>query len=130
MHNIAARGRHNGMTYLGMLILLIVIAFFAVVLIKVAPLYMEHFKVKSSLDSLAQESKDSQTVLSPQELKRHLLNRLSINDVEHVKQGDIKITREGRKTVVEVDYEARVNLFDNLDVVAKFPDNRVELGGP
>jgi len=130
MNSIAARGRHNGMTYLGMLILLIVIAFFAVVIIKVAPLYMEHFKVKSSLDSLAQEAKDSQTVLSPQELRYHLMNRLSINDVEHVKQDNIKISREGHKTVVEVDYEARVNLFDNLDVVAKFPDNRVELGGP
>ena len=59
-----------------------------------------------------------------------MLNRLNINDVEHVTKDDIKITREGRKTVVEVDYEARVTLFDNLDLVARFPDNRVELGGP
>ena len=130
MNNIAARGRHNGMTYLGMLILLIVIAFFAIVLIKVGPLYMEHFKVKSSLDSLAEEVKNGQTVLAPQELERHLRNRLSVNDVEHVKENDIKISREGRKTVIEVDYEARVTLFGNLDLVAKFPDNRVELGGP
>ena len=130
MNSIAARRRENGMTYLGMLIMLIVIAFFAIVLIKVAPLYMEHFKVKSSLDSLAQEAKDDQSVLSPAEVEKHLLNRLNINDVEHVTKDDIKITREGRKTVVEVDYEARVTLFDNLDLVARFPDNRVELGGP
>jgi len=130
MNSIAARRRQNGMTYLGMLIMLIVIAFFAIVLIKVAPLYMEHFKVKSSLDSLAQEAKDDQSVLSPIEVEKHLLNRLSINDVQHVTKNDIKITREGRKMVVEVDYEARVTLFDNLDLVARFPDNRVELGGP
>ena len=130
MNSIAARKRQNGMTYLGMLIMLIVIAFFAVVLIKVAPLYMEHFKVKSSLDSLAQEAKDDQSLLSPIEVEKHLLNRLSINDVQHVTKDDIKITREGRKMVVEVDYEARVTLFDNLDLVARFPDNRVELGGP
>ena len=130
MNSIAARRRQNGMTYLGMLILLVVIAFFAIVLIKVAPLYMEHFKVTSSLDSLAQEAKDKQTVLSPQEIEKHLLSRLSINDVQHVNKDNISITREGRKTVVEVDYEARVTLFDNLDLVARFPDNRVELGGP
>lgn len=130
MNSIAARRRENGMTYLGMLIMLIVIAFFAIVLIKVAPLYMEHFKVKSSLDSLAQEAKDDQSVLSPIEIEKHLLNRLSINDVQHVTKDDIKITRDGRKMVVEVDYEARVTLFDNLDLVARFPDNRVELGGP
>ena len=130
MNSIAARKHQNGMTYLGMLIMLIVIAFFAIVLIKVAPLYMEHFKVKSSLDSLAQEAKDDQSVLSPIEIEKHLLNRLSINDVQHVTKDDIKITRDGRKMVVEVDYEARVTLFDNLDLVARFPDNRVELGGP
>jgi hypothetical protein len=130
MNGIAARNRQNGMTYLGMLIMLVVIAFSAVALIKVAPLYMEHFKVESSLDSLAEEAKNDQSVLSPIELEKHLLNRLSINDVQHVTKDNIKITREGRKTVVEVDYEARVTLFYNLDLVARFPDNRVELGGP
>jgi hypothetical protein len=130
MNSIAARGRQDGMTYLGMLIMLIVIAFCAVVLIKVLPLYMEHFKVKSSLDSLAQDTKDSQAALSPEEIEQHLLKRLSINDVQHVKKENIQVTREGRKVVVTVDYEARVTLFDNLDLVARFPDNRVELGGP
>ena len=130
MNSIAARGRQDGMTYLGMLIMLIVIAFIAVVLIKVLPLYMEHFKVKSSLDSLAQDTKDSQAALSPVEIEQHLLKRLSINDVQHVKKENIQVTREGRKIVVTVDYEARVTLFDNLDLVARFPDNRVELGGP
>jgi Domain of unknown function (DUF4845) len=129
MNRIAARSRQDGMTYLGMLILLIVIAFFAIVLIKVAPLYMEYFKVKSSLDSLVQDTKDNQAALSPAEIESSLLKRLSINDVQHVTKDDIKITREGRKTVVVVDYEARVTLFDNIDLVARFPDNRVELGG-
>ena len=130
MNSIAARGRQDGMTYLGMLIMLVVIAFCAVVLIKVLPLYMEHFKVKSSLDSLAQDAKDSQAALSPVEIEQHLLKRLSINDVQHVTKEDIQVTRDGRKIVVVVDYEARVTLFDNLDLVARFPDNRVELGGP
>jgi len=131
MNSNAARKHQNGMTYLGMLIMLIVIAFFAVVLIKVAPLYMEHFKVKSSLDSLAQETKDSQSTLSsPPEIMKQLFNRLGINDVTHVARDDVNITKEGHKTVVTVDYEARVHLFYNIDVVARFPDDRVELGGP
>lgn len=130
MNSIAARSRQDGMTYLGMLVLLIVIAIFATVLIKVLPLYMENFKVKSSLDSLAQEAKDDPTSLPQSEIEKHLLNRLSINDVEHVKKQNIKITKEGNKTVVAVDYEARVTLFDNLDLVAHFADNRVVLVGP
>ena len=130
MNSIVARRRHDGMTYLGMLILLLVIAFFAVVIIKVMPLYMEHFKVKSSLDSLAQEVKDTQTVLSPSELEKRLINRLLVNDVKHVTQKNITITREGHKIVITVSYEARVHLFYNLDLVAQFKNDSVEVGGP
>ena len=130
MNSIVARRRHDGITYLGMLVLLIVIAFFAVILIKVMPLYMEHFKVKSSLDSLAQEAKDTQKVLSPLEIEKHLLNRLSINDVDRVNKKDITVTREGNKYVVTVSYEARVHLFYNIDLVAQFKNDSVELGGP
>ena len=130
MGSIAGSSRQGGMTYLGMLFLLVVIAFVALVLIKVLPLYMEHFKVDSSLESLAQDTKGDDTALNPYEIEKRLMSRLSINDVKHVTKDDIKVTREGRKTVVSVDYEARVTLFGNLDLIARFPDGRVELGGP
>jgi putative transposon-encoded protein len=68
--------------------------------------------------------------LSPMEIERSLLRRLSIDDVQHVKKNNIEITRDGRKFVVEVNYEARVHLFGNIDLVARFSNNRVELGGP
>ena len=131
MNSSAARSRQDGMTYMGMLILLVVIAFSAVVLMKVFPLYLEHMKVQSSLDSLAQEAKDSPSALSSvSEIMKQLFNRLGVNDVTHVARENVKITKEGHKTVVTVDYEARVHLFYNIDLVAMFPDTRVELGGP
>ena len=130
MHSFIPRSRQSGMTYLGTVALLVVIGFFAVIVIKVAPVYMEHFKVNSSMTSLANDLNSNNNVLSPLEIKRLLQKRLSINDVDHVKDNDIKVTREGGKMVVEVSYEARVTLFDNLDLVARFPDNRVELGKP
>jgi len=129
MNNTMTRGNQRGMTYLGMLILMVVIAFGAIIVIKVLPLYLEHFKVESSLKSLAQEPHDQLAGLPPSEIKMLLLKRLAVNDVEHVSKEDISVTREGSRIVVTVDYEARASLLMNLDVVAKFPDNRVELGG-
>jgi hypothetical protein len=129
MNNRTARGSQNGMTYLGMLILMIVIAFGAIIVIKVVPLYLEHFKVESSMKSLAQEPKDQLAGLPPSEIEKLLIKRLSINDVEHVTKDDISVTKEGGKTVISIDYEARVSLFMNIDLVVRFPDNRVELGG-
>ncbi len=130
MNKVTMRGRQDGITYLGMLMLMIVIAFFAIVVVKVLPVYLESFKVKSSLESLAQESKEKLATMTPGDLERQLLNRFQVNDVEHVTKDDITISKEDGKTVITVDYEARVTLFMNIDLVARFPDNRVELGGP
>ena len=130
MNNVIMRNGQRGMTYLGMLILMIVIAFCAIVVIKVMPVYLEHFKVESSLKSLAQDSKGDTAQLPPAEIRKLLMRRLEVNDVSHVKKEDIAISREGKKTMVDVSYEARVTLFFNLDLVARFPDNHIELGGP
>jgi len=124
------RNGQRGMTYLGMLILMIIIAFCAIVVIKVMPVYLEHFKVESSLKSLAQDSKANMAQLPPAEIRKLLMRRLEVNDVSYVKKENIAISREGNKTMVDVSYEARVTLFFNLDLVARFPDNHIELGGP
>jgi hypothetical protein len=130
MKSMTTKTPQQGMTYLGMLILMVVIAIAAIVVIKVMPLYTENLKVQSSLKSLAEDVRSQHETVSPPELERLLLNRLSINDVEHVGKGDIEVTKENGRTVVAVSYEARVPLFYNLDLVARFPDNRVDLGGP
>lgn len=130
MNNVIMRNGQRGMTYLGMLILMIIIAFCAIVVIKVMPVYLEHFKVESSLKSLAQDSKANMAQLPPAEIRKLLMRRLEVNDVSYVKKENIAISREGNKTMVDVSYEARVTLFFNLDLVARFPDNHIELGGP
>ncbi|MEJ2650868.1 MAG: DUF4845 domain-containing protein [Gammaproteobacteria bacterium] len=130
MHSFTPRSRQAGMPFIGTVIMLVAIAFVALIGIKVFPVYMEHFKVKSSLTSLADDTKGKDSVLSPMEVKQLLMKRLIINDVKHVNRNDIKVTREGGKLVVDVSYEARVNLFYNIDLVARFSDDRAELGMP
>jgi len=128
MKPFTTRTPQRGMTYIGMLMLMVTIAVAAIVVIKVMPLYMENLKVQSSLKSLAEDHEERGA--PPAELESALLKRLSINDVEHVGKDDIEITKQNGHTEVNVSYEARVPLFYNLDLVARFPDNRVDLGGP
>ena len=78
MNKTMTRGSQNGMTYLGMLILMVVIAFGAIIVIKVMPLYLEHFKVESSLKSLAQEPKDKLALMPPSGIEQLLL-KLAVN---------------------------------------------------
>lgn len=124
MHRLAHR--QQGMTYLGLLIILGVIAFFAMIAIKVVPLYVENMKVDSTLKSLQQ----SDAPLNESDIRATLRKRFDINDVAHVRDEDVKVVREGKALVVTVDYEARVPLFANIDLIARFPDNRVELTSP
>jgi hypothetical protein len=127
-------GRHHGehaqrgITYIGLLALLIVVIIFGMTLFKLIPLYIEDFKVKKSLQSLAEEKQEILN-LSVGEIEHRLMNRLSINDVSHVTEDNVKVTRDGDKVTVDVGYEVRVPLFLNLDIVANFHDNHLELGG-
>jgi len=115
----------RGMTFLGLVLALAVAVFAALTLARVVPLYLEAYKVRSVLRSLAEDP-----VLggAPKgEVLETLLRRLDINDVEHVDRDAIRIERRRGVTTVSIDYEARVPLLGNLDLVARFPDNRVEL---
>jgi len=124
---LTRRAEQKGMTYLGILLLMVVIAICAIVVIKILPVYLEHFKVTSSLKSFVEDTKGN-PAMPPTEIKKLLLRRFDVNDVSHVTKDDIQISKENGKTVISIPYEARVTLFLNLDLVARFPDNRVELG--
>ncbi len=115
----------RGLTFLGLVLALAVAAFAALALARVVPLYLEAYKVRSVLRSLAEDPGLREA--SKGELLEALLRRLDINDIEHVDREAIRIERRRGVTTVSIDYEARVPLVGNLDLVARFSDNRVEL---
>jgi hypothetical protein len=108
----------RGMTAIGWLIVLVLVLFFAIVLMKLVPVYIDGYKVYSSLESL--EADDSAHGKSPLELRKLLMKRLDINMVTDVGKDDISFSRDRNGTRVEVDYEARRQLFGNMYVVIVF----------
>ncbi len=110
--------RERGMTAIGWLLMLALIAFFAILVLRLTPNYLEYFKVASSLESLAGEPGIGQK--PPAEVRKLLLRRFDINDVEHVDKKDIKISRENGKMKVSVTYEVRVPILGNVDAVTSF----------
>ena len=108
----------RGMTAIGWLIVLVLVLFFAIVLMKLVPVYIDGYKVYSSLESL--EADDSAHGKSPLEIRKLLMKRLDINMVTDVGKDDISFSRDRNGTRVEVDYEARRQLFGNMYVVIVF----------
>ena len=115
MSNIQKQG---GMTAIGWLLVLALIAVFSIVGLKLIPMYIDTFKVTSSLESLAD---DPQVKGRPSvEIRKLLMKRLDINMVSDVSAQDVSISRTRNGLIIEVEYEARRSLFGNLYMVVAY----------
>ena len=118
--------KQQGMTLIGWVLVFMLLAVIAIVALKLIPVYLDGYKVYQSMASLAED--DSARGKNPNELRKLLLRRLDINMVTDVTSDNITFTRQGGNVLVEVDYEARRQLFGNLYAVVVF-NKSVEITG-
>lgn len=117
-------GRERGMTFIGWMIVLGLIAFFSLLTLKILPIYLENYKMREILESLKDEPFVTQK--NPAEIMKLLRRRFNVNYVDNFKPEQIvKIKKEGGKLTVDMTYEQRVNVVGNLDVIASFHDGIV-----
>jgi hypothetical protein len=107
------------MTVIGMLLLLIVIAFAALIAMKVVPMYIEYYTIKSTIESIRKEPQLAQ--MSPADIHNAIQKRFDIGYVERLNARDLKIRNdaESRGRVLELVYEDERELFYGLYVVLK-----------
>ena len=117
--------RQQGMTTIGLVLVLVMIAFFVLIGLKLYPIYYDSFKVGTALDSLkadpALASKPSAEVVD------RLMKRLSIDNVDHVEKSDVTVEKTSKGIRVSVEYDARKNIVGNIDVMVSF-SKAVEVG--
>jgi Tfp pilus assembly major pilin PilA len=109
----------RGMTVIGMLLLLIVIAFAALIAMKVVPMYIEYYTIKSTIESIRKEPQLAQ--MSPTDIHNAIQKRFDIGYVERLNARDLKIRNDAqsRGRVLELVYEDERELFYGLYVVLK-----------
>ncbi|MEE9343017.1 MAG: DUF4845 domain-containing protein [Gammaproteobacteria bacterium] len=110
--------QQQGMTMIGWIIVLGLIAFFVTVALRLVPVYMEYSKVASVLDATATE-----TGIASKGKKEILLllgKRFRINDVKTVSAKDVKISKNGPKLDFHLAYERREPFIGNVDIIASF----------
>lgn len=119
--------KQRGMTGLGWMVVIGLIGFFALLGMRLFPLYTEYFSVKTSMESLKHEP--NVTRQSKAHIMGLLMRRFDINDVERATQKDVKIDVKGAGRVeVSIDYEARAKIAGDIDVIVNFK-HAVELIG-
>jgi hypothetical protein len=116
--------KQQGLTFISWLVILSVAGFLVLVGIKVTPVYIENYAVKSILQSLKHEPFAARK--SVRELKSMVLKRLDVNSIRTLTGDDITIKRDKSKTTIRIAYEERRHIFYNAFIVMVF-DESVEL---
>lgn len=115
------RSRQRGMTAIGWLIVLGLIGFFTLLVLRLAPLYLNNYKIVGSLQSLKEEPLISQKPIL--EIKQLLLRRFDINSVDYATKDDVAIEMKQGRLTVRVKYEVRTPILGNVDAVVRFDDS-------
>lgn len=115
--------RQRGISPIGGLLMLMVVCFVALMAIRIVPIYVSYFTVKSALEGLAHDSASRQ--ISPSEIYSTLQKRFDIGYVTVVDARQVKIRQQGKERILSLAYEDRRSLIGNLDIVANFDINVV-----
>jgi hypothetical protein len=118
------RKSQRGVTVLGWVVLLIPVAVIGYAGIRVAPIYLNYFKVVKALEQTASESKGD--TVNPVDVHNSLERRFNVEYIENPDAKDIEVHRDGEHWVAVAKYEEVAPLFGNLSMLMEF-DKQVEL---
>lgn len=110
--------RQRGLSPLGWIALLLVVAFAAIVAIRIVPVYLDYYAVVNSAKSVHTEA--ALKGRSVEEMRSSLEKTLRINDVDDLGDDIVTIKRTRGGIEMTVDYEVREHLIGNIDVVMTF----------
>ncbi|MEI2743698.1 MAG: DUF4845 domain-containing protein [Candidatus Competibacter sp.] len=109
--------QQRGMSLIGMLLLMIVIAFAALIAMKVVPMYIQYYSIKSTVESIRKEPQLAQ--MSAQDIQNAIQKRFDIGYVDNISARDLKIRNERNGRVLDLVYEDERELFYKMFVVLK-----------
>lgn len=120
---MTSRQRQAGMGIPGMLIIAIMVGFYILCTIKIAPLYFDYLTIRNVVETVAEEAEPGTT---SGEIRRHIANLFNTNQIKVIKATDVRIVRKDGKTSLDAGYEARVVIVGRIEAVMNFHDLQVE----
>lgn len=114
--------RQKGMTMIGWLIVLALIGFFTLLVLRLGPIYLQNYEVKSHLKGLHQEPLITQK--SNAEIRKLLTRRFEIDNIDTViKPNMIQIDSGEGRIKIRIQYEVRTKILGNVDALVSFDDS-------
>jgi hypothetical protein len=99
----------RGLSIMGLIVILVIIAAIALLAMKLAPSVIEYRSAKTAIEGIA-----AQNPQSPAEVRKAFEARSAIDDINMIKPTDLEITKEGNSIVIAFSYRKEVPLFKNV----------------
>jgi hypothetical protein len=117
--------RQRGMTFLGILVLVVVVGVWVYAAIRLTPKYLEYMKVAATLEKVRDEHENNPGTTEFM-LRKSVERHFNIESVTVIDQNDIEIKRDGGLFLVRAAYEDTVPLVSNISFLLTF-DKTVEV---
>ena len=116
----------RGITLIGFVVMLCVLGFFAYMVMRLMPMYIEYFGVLKAMEMVKNEPGSAQKPI--EEIRRSIMMKFNTQyvDTTDVPPQAIQVRREGGASTLRIAYEKRVPFVYNIDLVATF-DKSVNL---
>ena len=116
------RKRQRGMSFLGLIAIVGILGFSAVIGLKLFPIYMDSWKIDGIMESVIKQPDIKEQ--SPREVIELMLKRLDINAVDAVNYSNYKeslsVTKRKNNVTIDVFYRVVTPLIGNLSLIAEF----------
>lgn len=118
--------RQRGMGLLAMLTIAIMVGFFVMSAIRIAPGYIEYRTVRDTVIRVAGEFNGDRDTIS--DIRRQLAGYFNTNQIKAVDYREVDIARKEGKIMIDANYEDRIPLVWRIDAVVKYDDLVFEAG--
>jgi len=118
--------RQKGITLIGFMLMFVFFGFYVLLALKLGPIYLENFKVRSTLNALKKEPGLMDKL--PREIISMVQKRWDVNDINRITaDNSLVIEKHTGSVVIQLDYEVEEPVVGNVSALVKFKET-VKLG--
>lgn len=106
------------MSAIGILLVLILVVFAALIGMKVTPAYIEYYTIKKAVAAISSSGELRGGTAA--DVRKAFESRQNIDDFTAIGPKDLEITKNGSELVISFAYEKKIPLFYNISLLIDF----------
>ena len=110
--------KQKGVALSSLLMWSVILIMFAIIGMKLAPVYIEYAAIQKSFAAITNDSALKNA--SPREIRLSFSKRAIIDNIDVISARDIKISKEKGQMVLKTDYSVTVPLVANISMLIDF----------